>query len=87
MFQDSVHWSEEHGAYLDYGLHTEDVALERPRPQPHHQPGQRPDKQRVVRTEPHLQFVNEEGYVSKLTSRLLSIVSLDATTLSTGKAK
>ena len=28
---DGAHWSEEHGAYLDYGLHTERVILERPR--------------------------------------------------------
>ena len=28
---DAAHWSEEHGAYLDYGLHTERVILERPR--------------------------------------------------------
>ena len=28
---DAAHWSSEHGAYLDYGLHTERVILERPR--------------------------------------------------------
>ena len=28
---DAAHWSAEHKAYLDYGLHTERVVLERPR--------------------------------------------------------
>lgn len=56
---DSAHWSESHGAYLDYGLHTEGVSLERPRVQP----GQNSDKQRAVKLDPKLQFVNQFGYV------------------------
>ena len=31
------HWSETHGAYLDYGLHSEDVVLQRPKLQNRHQ--------------------------------------------------
>ena len=31
------HWSETHGAYLDFGLHSEDVVLQRPKLQNRHQ--------------------------------------------------
>ncbi len=61
---EATHWSEEHGAFLDWGLHTERVRLERPRPQ---KPGQPPpqDKVRVTVEEPSKRFVNQLGYVSK----------------------
>lgn len=68
---DENHWSDNHGAYLDYGLHSEDVVLQRPRPPPgHHQQMQ---KQRVVHEEPKYQYVNQVGYVS-LFPFLLQIV-------------
>lgn len=59
---DNTHWSQEHKAYLDFGLHTEGVVLQRPRPPP----GQKAQlqKERVVTKEPRLQFVNQFGYVS-----------------------
>lgn len=60
---DDTHWSAEHGAYLDFGLHSEDVALQRPRPPPGHQ--QQMQKQRVVHEEPKYRYVNQVGYVSK----------------------
>ena len=61
---DSMHWSQEHNAYLDYGLHTEGVRLQRP-PPPKGQPMQHnQDKIRVVTTEPKLQYVNQFGYIS-----------------------
>ena len=60
---DELHWSEQHGAYLDYGLHSDDVTLQRPRPAKG-LPGQL-QKQRVVLEEPKYQFVNQVGYVSK----------------------
>ena len=58
---DELHWSEDHGAYLDYGLHSEDVVLQKPRPQPGQVPGQ---KRRVVHEDPKYQFVNQVGYIS-----------------------
>ena len=61
---DSMHWSQEHNAYLDYGLHTEGVRLQRP-PPPKGQPMQHnQDKIRVVTIEPKLQYVNQLGYIS-----------------------
>ncbi len=69
---DASHWSQEFGAYLDYGLHTEGVKLERPKP---NQPSrmnpnvQKPEKTRIVTQEPHRQFVNQLGYVSKSQKR------------------
>ena len=47
---------------LDYGLHSEDITLQRP--QSSH-PNQRLDKQRKVHEEPSYQFVNQVGYISK----------------------
>lgn len=77
---DQLHWSEDHGAYLDYGLHSEDVVLQRPRPPPgQHQQMQ---KQRVVHETPQMQFVNQVGYVS-LFPFLLQIV--DPTSPKLGK--
>jgi mannosyl-oligosaccharide glucosidase len=60
---DNTHWSVQHGAYLDYGLHSEDVVLQRPRPPPGS--NQQMPKQRVVVQEPKYQYVNQVGYVSK----------------------
>ena len=61
---DAAHWSTEHEAFLDFGLHTEQVKLERPRRRHPNDP--KPDKERVVLKEPKLQFVNQQGYVGKL---------------------
>ncbi|KAG1664563.1 Mannosyl-oligosaccharide glucosidase [Nymphon striatum] len=75
---DSVHWSEEHQRYLDFGLHTEDVKLYRPQNPP--KPGQRPQKLpkiRQVGQKPKLQFVNSFGYVS-LFPFLLQIIKPDS---------
>ena len=60
---DSMHWSDDHNAYLDYGLHTEGVRLQRPPPSKE-RPGQHNDKIRVVTREPKLQYVNQVGYIS-----------------------
>jgi len=65
---DEMHWSEEHRAYLDYGLHTDGVILTKPPPppikpdQPHEQRNR--DKVRKFLDEPKLQYVNQVGYVS-----------------------
>ena len=62
---DAMHWSEEHKSYLDYGLHTEGVRLQRPPPPPRDQPiQQNRDKIRVVTIDPKLQHVNQVGYIS-----------------------
>ena len=37
---DSVHWSVGHQTYMDWGLHTDDVTLARPKPPPHVHPSQ-----------------------------------------------
>ena len=64
---DSMHWSEEHGAYLDYGLHTDAVILQKPPFNPDIPPEQRSnEKVRKVLREPTLQYVNQVGYISKL---------------------
>lgn len=75
---DSLHWSDKKQQYSDYGLHTNRVKLERPRPPPNLNPGQRPppmdqEKYRVVVSVPTYQFVNAFGYVS-LFPFLLKIV-------------
>ncbi|XP_071090232.1 mannosyl-oligosaccharide glucosidase-like [Haliotis cracherodii] len=79
---DKLHWSEQGQQYSDYGLHTDRVKLERPKPQLNLQPGQRPppmnqDKIRVTQEEPKNQFVNIFGYVS-LFPFLLKIVEPDS---------
>jgi len=66
---DRLHWSDSTQRYCDYGLHTDSVRLERPAPPPNLQPGQRPppprEKERVVRRQPSLGFVESSfGYVS-----------------------
>lgn len=75
---DDLHWSDKKQQYSDYGLHTDKVRLERPKPPPNLQPGQRPpqmnpEKIRMVMSEPQLGFVNAFGYVS-LFPFLLKIV-------------
>ena len=75
---DELHWSEKKQQYSDYGLHTDKVRLDRPKPPPNLHPGQRPpqmnqDKVRVVLSDPQLGFVNAFGYVS-LFPFLLKIV-------------
>ena len=64
---DAQHWSEQHKAYLDFGLHTEDVRLQTPSPPPGgYRPGTpKPDKVRVALSEPRLQYVNQVGYISE----------------------
>ena len=37
---DLVHWSVGHQSYMDWGLHTDDVTLSRPKPPPHVHPSQ-----------------------------------------------
>lgn len=66
---DDLHWSDKKQQYSDYGLHTDKVRLERPKPPPNLHPGQRPpqmnpEKIRMVMSEPQLGFVNAFGYVS-----------------------
>ena len=58
-----LHWSEEFGAYLDYGLHSEDVVLQKPKPVAPSS-GQNMQKRRVVHQDPNYQFVNQMGYIS-----------------------
>lgn len=76
---DSLHWSENLRRYLDFGLHSDDVRLVRPKPPPA-KPGQRParlPKVRHANTPPKLQLVNNFGYVS-LFPFLLQIVDPDS---------
>ena len=56
------HWSPQAKRYADYGLHSSNVTLKRPKGNP----GQpRPDKIRVVHEEPTYRFVDDTfGYVS-----------------------
>uniref|UniRef100_A0A0K2TMD1 Mannosyl-oligosaccharide glucosidase n=1 Tax=Lepeophtheirus salmonis TaxID=72036 RepID=A0A0K2TMD1_LEPSM len=79
---DQAHWSEQFGAYLDYGLHTEQVSLKRPprKHSNHHLHEAPPQKIRVVGKEPKFQFVNQVGYVS-LFPFILKIVSPDSSRL------
>jgi len=65
---DQLHWSVSHQAYMDWGLHTDDVTLQRPKPPPA-KPGQPPpsvshDKVRHANSDPQLSFVNAYGYIS-----------------------
>lgn len=72
---DSVHWSVGHQAYMDWGLHTDDVSLARPKPPPHVHPSMiSHDKVRNVNSDPQLGYVNAHGYVS-LFPFLLQILS------------
>jgi len=83
---DQLHWSDSMKRYSDYGLHTDSVRLERPPPPPNLQPGQRPppprEKERVVRREPSLRYVDSSfGYVN-LFPFLLHILAPDSPHLS-----
>ncbi len=77
---DELHWSDKGQMYADYGLHTNHLKLERPRPK-NIQPGQRPPppkgKERVVKQPPRYQYVDSFGYVS-LFPFLLRIVEPDS---------
>ncbi|TRY78619.1 hypothetical protein TCAL_06619 [Tigriopus californicus] len=66
MFLNEMHWSEKHKAYLDFGFHTEDIRLERPPINSKtHRPGMpKPEKIRVTKTPPKLQYVPQLGYNS-----------------------
>lgn len=86
---DKLHWSDKMQRYSDYGLHTDHVKLERPPQSKNLQHGQRPppnqprEKQRAVKQEPLLQFVDSEfGYVS-LFPFLLKIIRPDSPKLNT----
>lgn len=67
MFLNEMHWSEHHQAYLDFGFHTEDIRLERPPINSKtHRPGMpKPEKIRVTKTSPKLQYVPQLGYNSE----------------------
>lgn len=61
---DSLHWSEYAKIYADYGLHTDAVKLERPRPLPRSQ-NQNLEMQRVAFKTPEYRLVDSTlGYVS-----------------------
>lgn len=84
---DQLHWSERKQRYSDYGLHTDSVKLERLAQPKNLQPGQRPppnqprEKERTVKREPVVQFVDSEfGYVS-LFPFLLKILHPDSAKL------
>lgn len=61
---DQLHWSPNTETYADYGLHTDNVVLKRPKPQ-RPTPGQSLEKIRYTLKNPELRFVdNSFGYVS-----------------------
>ena len=65
---DKQHWSSEKQRYSDYGLHTDHIKLERPKPK-QTAAGQRPPpppkKIRVVKREPAYRYVDSQfGYVN-----------------------
>jgi len=75
---DSMHWSVSHQAYMDWGFHTDDVTLARPKPPPHLHPSQvSMEKTRQVNSDPQLGFVNAQGYIS-LFPFLLQLLSPDS---------
>ncbi|XP_074643874.1 mannosyl-oligosaccharide glucosidase-like [Tubulanus polymorphus] len=67
---DEFHWCPKTQRYCDYGLHTDQARLQRPKPpknlQPGHAPPQHIDlpKERFVLQEPKPQFITSYGYVS-----------------------
>ena len=75
-FLDKTHWSEKLGAYLDYGLHSEDVSLVRPKLKKGQNPHEPRQKIRTVHMEPQYQFVNQVGYVSKCLVSILQTLLL-----------
>ena len=76
----TLHWSEKGRQYSDYGLHTNNVKLQRPKPK-EPKPGQRPpppaEKERIALSPPQEQFVDSFGYVN-LFPFLLRIVDTDS---------
>jgi len=75
---DSMHWSVSHQAYMDWGFHTDDVTLVRPKPPPHVHPSQvSSEKMRQSNSDPQLGFVNAHGYIS-LFPFLLQLLSPDS---------
>ena len=75
-----LHWSEKGQQYSDYGLHTNNVKLQRPKPKDV-KPGQRPpplaEKERVTLSPPEERFLDSFGYVS-LFPFLLKLVDADS---------
>ena len=51
-------------AYLDWGLHTDEVSLQRPKPPPGGHRHYSQEKTRHAMSDPQLGFVNSYGYVS-----------------------
>jgi len=77
------HWSQHHQAFLDWGLHTDEVSLQRPKPPPHAHPHQvSQEKVRVALSDPQLSYVNAYGYIS-LFPFLLEILQPDNPKLET----
>ena len=75
---DAMHWSVSQQAYMDWGLHTDDVTLARPKAPPHAHPSHvSMEKVRQVHSDPQLGFVNSLGYVS-LFPFLLQLLSPDS---------
>lgn len=71
-----LHWSEFSQSYADYGLHTDNVRLERPKPLPRQQ-NQNMEMQRVVLKKPEYRFVDSTfGYVN-LYPFLLQLIEPD----------
>ena len=77
---DSLHWSQDKQMYADFGYHSHNVKLIRPKPV-NLQPGQRPpppkEKERVTKVEPKYKFVESFGYVS-LFPFLLKFIDADS---------
>lgn len=63
---DRLHWSYGKNSYGDFGLHTDNVVLQKPPAIPqHHGPPYQPPYRRVVVKDPELRFVDSNfGYVS-----------------------
>jgi len=75
---DAMHWSVSHQAYMDWGLHTDDVTLARAKPPPHAHPSHlHTEKVRQVHSDPQLGFVNALGYIS-LFPFILQLLSPDS---------
>ncbi|XP_018320020.1 mannosyl-oligosaccharide glucosidase isoform X2 [Agrilus planipennis] len=62
---DRLHWSDYAQIYADYGLHTDAVALKRPKPTPRSQTPQNMELIRIVTKNPEYRLVDSTfGYVS-----------------------
>ena len=53
---DALHWSYSANGYMDYGLHTDKIALKRLNP--------KSDKVRVIHEDPKLKYIDSFGYVT-----------------------